>query len=165
MAPYSNTSPESLCPAHPQSLESSFTALVTLHPSRGQPSQETIFLSAKGRRVGPSTSGPLGLTLNRAHSSARGQPQSGLTLLRVSLRIRLSRPRIQQLFQLQSQGLRLRHGHQVTVGAALVNPKPKPRPDAPGSGASARFHSATTGGDLTEAAFRIPVGHFREARA
>lgn len=103
----------------------------------------------------------------RAHfksgqSSARGQPESGLTLLRVRLRIGLTRSRIQQLFQLQSQGLRLRHGHQVTVGTALVL---EPGIDSPGSGATARLYSATTGGDLAEPAFRIPVGNFREARA
>lgn len=65
------------------------------------------------------------------HSSTRGRPQSGLTLLRVGLRIRLTRSRIQQLFQLQSQGLRPRHGHRVTVGAALVKRAARgPPPDA-----------------------------------
>ena len=39
-------------------------------------------------------------------------PASGLTLLRVGLRIRLARSRVQQLLQLQRQGLRSRHGHQ-----------------------------------------------------
>lgn len=107
---------------------------------------------------------------SRAHfksgqSSARGQPESGLTLLRVRLRIHLTRSGIQQLFQLQSQGLRLRHGHQVTVGTALVNLEAEPGQDTPGSDATAGLYSATTGGDLAEPAFRIPVGNFREARA
>lgn len=89
--------------------------------SSRHPPKRQFSPSEKGRRADPSTSGPLGPTSSRSHSSARGQPQSGLTLLRVGLRIRLPRSRIQQLFQLQSQGLRLRHGHQVTAGAALVN--------------------------------------------
>lgn len=90
------------------------------------------------------------------HSSTRGRPQSGLTLLRVGLRIRLTRSRIQQLFQLQSQGLRPRHGHRVTVGAALVKRAARdPR----------RTRLRTTSGALRGPAFSSRVGNFREARA
>lgn len=39
-------------------------------------------------------------------------PPSGLTLLRLGLRIRFARSRVQQLLQLQRQRLRSRHGHQ-----------------------------------------------------
>lgn len=60
-------------------------------------------------------------------------PQSGLTLLRVGLRIRLTRARVQQLLQLQRQ--RPRHRHQVSLRAAArqraaqLSPSPGPGPD------------------------------------
>lgn len=90
-------------------------------PLQGSTLPRHNFPQRKGKKAAP------------AHSSARGRPQSGLTLLRVGLRIRLTRSRIQQLFQLQSQGLRPRHGHQVTVVAALVNVQPRAPSSSPGA--------------------------------
>lgn len=90
-------------------------------------------------------------------------PQSGLTLLGVGLRIRLTRSRVQQLFQLQRQGLRPRHRQRVSLRAAHVNVRPQPghcllaessrRETAP----QHRSHRAEPGAQLR-------AGNFREAR-
>lgn len=161
MIPCSNDPSESGCPAHPQSLECTFTAHIRLHPSKGQPSRETIFLSARERRAGPNTSRPPGHTAQHVASPSQASPSSGSASGSASRGLGFnncsscrakdcgpamvtrsqSAPR-SQTCSLSSPG--------PTLPAVTLRPDTTRQPHA---------------GDLAGPAFSVPGGNFREARA
>lgn len=117
----------------------------------------------QGPAAGPSHS--VRVRTGRAHRSAHGLAPVNLTLLRIGLRILLARSRVQQLFQLQRQGLWPRHRHQPRLRARECAAPAWARTLSPGRVLSPRDY-LLLGRVRHRAELRaqLPTGNFREAR-
>lgn len=117
-----------------------------------------------GKTQLPAPHAPSGSALGRAYRSAHGLAPVSLTLLRVGLRVLLARSWIQQLFQLQRQGLRPRHRHQPRLHAreCAAPARARTRLSRPGSLAQRLFLRRVR--HRAELRAQLRTGDFREAR-